>query len=619
MVNSEHFEASDVLGDVEVFLSYARVDRQPADNSCWYHALSYCLAAEDLFDDVYDRNDGFELRSSVNSYIRDNGSVDINLAPDVRTSITEAVLMEGYSCQAYSQLMSNINEWGGVVEIATVAEMFSVNVCVFVPVINSRLYKWLGTFRCTNSSAATTDINILYTGLNHYDSLTNVVYKDVNTSKGKEVEDVNDHEVVTDTRRTSLPRLAYGMQQFDKDLNEQLNMKRKSRPSRKNEYAILEEMEEQLNMKRKSRPSRKKEYAILEEMEAQEAKKKRKLNYEKNCTSNEQSALEAEKVQTSKGRRKELDKKRNDENKVKSRKISDVRAHDVLGETKKKSSEVRNRTKREVYALQRKKSPSERVQASKGRRKELDKKRNDENKVKSRKITDVQTHDELCKAKKKTSEVRNNTKREKYALHRKKSPSAIDASLYERNYDDESRDIVCAICGHEGSQIGSKLVDDYFDLIKMSGIQEKYKIVTSIHSCRTEYEKVFNGEVLRHFDGGLIKGLKELCSICSRQLRKQTKKVEAELNHDDSDDNDEEECINSEDHNKRGHCEATQGSNIPKLALFLGLFCSSIPDELIGLTAVEDSMINIYSAITKVFLAGGKHYKLKGGTYYTMT
>jgi hypothetical protein len=34
--------------------------------------------------------------------------------------------MEGYSCQAYSQLMSNINERGGVVEIATVAEMFSV-------------------------------------------------------------------------------------------------------------------------------------------------------------------------------------------------------------------------------------------------------------------------------------------------------------------------------------------------------------------------------------------------------------------------------------------------------------------------------------------------------------
>jgi hypothetical protein len=368
-------------------------------------------------------------------------------------------------------------------------------------------------------------------------------------------------------------------------------------------------------MKRKSRPSRKKEYAILEEMEAQEAKKKRKLNYEKSCTSKE---LKTEKAQTSKRRRKELDKKRYDENEVKSRKITDVQTHGELCEAKKKTSEVRNKTKREVYALHRKKSPSEEVQASQRRRKELDKKRYEKNKVNSRKITDVQTHDEVCEAKKKTSEVRNQTKREVYALHRKKSPSAIDASLYEKNYDKESRYIVCAICGHEGSQIGSKLVDDYFDLIKMSGIQEKYKIVTSIHSCRTEYEKVFNGEVLRHFDGGLIKGLKVLCSICSRQLRKQTKKVEAEPNHDDSDDNDEEESINSEDHNTRGHCEATQGSNIPKLALFLGLFCGSIPDELIGLTAVEDSMINIYSAITKVFLAGGKHYKLKGGTCYTI-
>jgi hypothetical protein len=154
------------------------------------------------------------------------------------------------------------------------------------------------------------------------------------------------------------------------------------------------------------------------------------LNYEKSCTSKE---LKTEKVQTSKRRKKELDKKRYDENQVKSSKITDFRAHDVLGETKKKSSEACNRSKREMYALQRKKSPSEEVQASKRRRKELDKKRYDENKVKSRKITDVQTHDELCEAKKKTSEVRNKTKREVYALHRKKSPSAIDASLYEKN------------------------------------------------------------------------------------------------------------------------------------------------------------------------------------------
>jgi hypothetical protein len=40
--------------------------------------------------------------------------------------------------------------------------------------------------------------------------------------------------------------------------------------------------------------------------------------------------------------------------------------------------------------------------------------------------------------------------------------------------------------------------------------------------------------------------------------------------------------------------------------------------ELSNLTAVEDSMINIYSAISKVCLAGGKHYKMNTGTCYTV-
>lgn len=57
---------------------------------------------------------------------------------------------------------------------------------------------------------------------------------------------------------------------------------------------------------------------------------------------------------------------------------------------------------------------------------------------------------------------------------------------------------------------------------------------------------------------------------------------------------------------------------IPKFALFLGLFSGPVPIELVGLTIVEESMISIYSAVTKVCLAGGKHYKLKPGSSYTI-
>lgn len=216
----------------DVFLSSARVIRQPADNSCLYHSLSYCLAAEDLIENVYSHNDGFQLRTSVNTFIRDNGNVNINLAPEVRTSITEAVHMEGYSCQTYSQLMSNTNEWGGVIEIATVAEMFAVNICIYIPVHNSRLYKWLGTFRCSSCDADTTDIYILYKGQNHYDSLINVVSEEKQTSTvskfttaEKELLDDNFVDCATDEMPTTVESPAIKIQQYDKVLQERISNK----------------------------------------------------------------------------------------------------------------------------------------------------------------------------------------------------------------------------------------------------------------------------------------------------------------------------------------------------------------------------------------------------------
>ena len=44
----------------------------------------------------------------------------------------------------------------------------------------------------------------------------------------------------------------------------------------------------------------------------------------------------------------------------------------------------------------------------------------------------------------------------------------------------------------------------------------------------------------------------------------------------------------------------------------------SIPVELIGHTPVEESMINIYSAVSKVTLARGGHYKVTSSSTYTI-
>ena len=61
------------------------------------------------------------------------------------------------------------------------------------------------------------------------------------------------------------------------------------------------------------------------------------------------------------------------------------------------------------------------------------------------------------------------------------------------------------------------------------------------------------------------------------------------------------------------------GPICPKMSLFLGFFCGRIPHKLMNLTAVEESMINIYSAITNISLAGGKYFKVRGATCYTIT
>jgi hypothetical protein len=408
----------------DVFLSSARVIRQPADNSCLYHSLSYCLAAEALIENVYSQNDGFQLRTSVNTFIRDNGNVNINVVYEEK-------------------------------QTSTVSKF---------------------------------------------------------TTAEKELLDDNFVDGATDEMPTTVESPAIKIQQYDKVLQERISNKRKSYPSRKRKYDGLD-------------PAF---IAFLERRRAEQSKKKRRKIYSE---------------------------------KVKSRMAT--------------------------------------VQVK-------------------RKLIDVQTHEETSKTMKKRREVRNSKKKKVYAIKHKKSPSAIDASLYEKNYDKESRYIVCAICGQEGSQVGSNLVDDYVELISLSGIQEKYKSLMSVHSYSTEYDKIFIEEMSKHFDDGLIKGVKTLCIVCCRELKKKSRTIEAELNIDDSDDNDGQECASSVAKNMNSYCEANQSDHIPKFAQFLGMFCGSIPSVLIGLTVVEDSMINIYSAITKVCLGGGKHYKLKGGTCYTI-
>jgi hypothetical protein len=182
--------------------------------------------------------------------------------------------------------------------------------------------------------------------------------------------------------------------------------------------------------------------------------------------------------------------------------------------------------------------------------------------------------------------IENDRRRE---ARRQKQIKNNDRDNYCSEYDEKSRFIVCAMCGIEDSQTGSILVADIEDLLAKCGIREEYEAYVKISDDSTMYDKIFIEEAKKHFDVGLIKGLKSICALCRSDISKKNKK----------------EIV-------------TTIMHIPKVVNFRGLFTGSIPTELLNLTAVEDSMINIYSAISKVCLAGGKHYKMNSGTCYTI-
>jgi hypothetical protein len=171
----------------------------------------------------------------------------------------------------------------------------------------------------------------------------------------------------------------------------------------------------------------------------------------------------------------------------------------------------------------------------------------------------------------------------------KKQVKNSDCGNYAREYDEKSRFIACAICGIEGSQTGSVLLADNEDIVIKSGIREEFESYVKTSDESTNYDKIFIEELKSHFDCGLISGLKSICVLCSSEMKR-----------------------------KKSDINDSSSRNIPKMVYFKGLFAGSIPMELSNLTAVEDSMINIYSAISKVCLAGGKHYKMNTGTCYTV-
>jgi hypothetical protein len=163
-----------------MYLKSASVVKAAGDNSCLYHSLSYNLNHEEMYSNVYDGNNVYDL---VNDYIRDNHSKYNWTSPDMCETFAEAIVGDGFNTSDYYVRMSLNSSWGGMIEICAVAEMFHVNIQIFENYADlKRRFKWMGTFKYSLHHVNTTSLYILYTGNNHYDSLIDIVNANKNNS-----------------------------------------------------------------------------------------------------------------------------------------------------------------------------------------------------------------------------------------------------------------------------------------------------------------------------------------------------------------------------------------------------------------------------------------------------
>ena len=140
----------------DTYLQSAVVVVSAPDNSCLYHSLSFLLNHVNLYS-----NNGFTLRRSLNDFIRNNLSKLVGTSPEVCDTFSAAIIFgEGYSTRDYYAKMSLNSSWGGMIESCAVAELFHVNIHIYVRNADPRrLFKLLGLLKYTLNDAHTTSLS----------------------------------------------------------------------------------------------------------------------------------------------------------------------------------------------------------------------------------------------------------------------------------------------------------------------------------------------------------------------------------------------------------------------------------------------------------------------------
>lgn len=187
------------------------------------------------------------------------------------------------------------------------------------------------------------------------------------------------------------------------------------------------------------------------------------------------------------------------------------------------------------------------------------------------------------------------------------SNTTYDAKNYAKKLDELTMFFNCALCGEEGPPKNSINVTDCKDLLDETNIIEDFKNITKClrsGEIGNKYDIAYAKEVQFYLPNGLLRGEKTICEACHRCLRKKLPR-----NQTESMENDVNVHVND---------QHRIGRQLPIDALINGLFPGHIPEELAELNSIEQSMIALYSSITKVSLHGGKNYAINGALSYTI-
>lgn len=139
-------------------LKRARIVPQPPDGSCLFHSLACGMGKRSARD----------IRREVASFIRQNPNLQI-----AETPLKDWIRWETRaSVRAYTSRMAQHGQWGGAVEMAAAAQLYSVSIEVYEPLRNNcNSFKRISRFGSGERRKYDHTIRVLYRGGVHYDAL----------------------------------------------------------------------------------------------------------------------------------------------------------------------------------------------------------------------------------------------------------------------------------------------------------------------------------------------------------------------------------------------------------------------------------------------------------------